>query len=221
MIRQGEWPVLEGLDTLARTSLLQRSVRRTFDRHEVIFHENDPGDTFHLVEQGLVQVQITTPLGDVATLAILGRGDFFGELALLLPGGRRTATARALEPAQTWGVSREVFEELCREHPAVSRFLTNALAIKVRNLSAQVVDALYVPADRRVLRRLLDVVDVFRRDTAGLVVALTQDDLASLAGAARPTVNRVLKQAEQAGLVSVGRGQVTILDYEGLVRKAR
>ena len=48
-----------------------------------------------------------------------------------------------------------------------------------------------------------------------------RNDLASLAGTARPTVNRVLKQAEQAGLVSVGRGQVTILDYEGLVRKAR
>src|SRR2546421_12147681 len=63
-----EWPVLEGLDALARTSLLRRSVRRTFDRHEVVFHENDPGDTFHLIEQGLVEVQITTPLGDVATL---------------------------------------------------------------------------------------------------------------------------------------------------------
>ena len=118
-------------------------------------------------------------------------------------------------------VSREAFEELCREHPAVARFLTNALAIKVRDLSAQVVDALYVPAERRVLRRLLDVVDVFRRDARGLVVVLTQDDLASLAGTARPTVNRVLKQAEQGGLVSVGRGQVTILDYEGLARKAR
>jgi CRP-like cAMP-binding protein len=118
-------------------------------------------------------------------------------------------------------ISRDVFERLCREHPAVARFLTNALAIKVRNLSAQVVDALYVPADRRVLRRLLDVVDLFRHDAGGLVVTLTQDNLASLAGTARPTVNRVLKQAEQAGLVSVGRGHVTILNYEGLVRKAR
>jgi CRP/FNR family transcriptional regulator, cyclic AMP receptor protein len=221
LARQGEWPVLEGLDAAARASLLQRSARRKFDRHEIVFHENDPGDTFHLIEEGLVEIQITTPLGDVATLAILGRGDFFGELALILPGGRRTATARALEPVRTWMVSREVFEELCREHPAVARFLTNALAIKVRDLSAQVVDALYVPADRRVLRRLLDVVDLFRRDAEGLVVTLTQDNLASLAGTARPTVNRVLKQAEQAGLVSVGRGHVTILNYEGLVRKAR
>src|SRR6266403_1826440 len=93
----------------AIATVVQRSVRRTFDRHEVVFHENDPGDTFHLIEQGLVEVQITTPLGDVATLAILGRGDFFGELALILAGGRRTATARALEPVQTWMVSREAF----------------------------------------------------------------------------------------------------------------
>jgi len=62
---------------------------------------------------------------------------------------------------------------------------------------------------------------VFRRDTQDLVITLTQDNLACLAGTARPTVNRVLKQLEHAGLVSVGRGQVTILDYEGLVRKAR
>ena len=69
MARQGEWPVLEGLDAAARTSLLQRSARRKFDRHEVVFHENDPGDTFHLIEQGLVEIQITTPLGDVQQIA--------------------------------------------------------------------------------------------------------------------------------------------------------
>lgn len=215
------WPVLEGLDSVARTTLLQRSVRRTFDRHEVVFHENDPGDTIHLIERGLVEILSTTPLGDVATLAILGRGDFFGELALLLPEGRRTATARALGRVETRMVTRQVFEDMCRQHPAVTTFLINALAIKVQRLSAQVVEALYVPADRRVLRRLLDVADVFRRDAGDLVVTLTQDDLASLAGTARPTVNRVLKQAEQEDLVSVGRGHVTILDYEGLVRKAR
>src|SRR6476646_3191308 len=81
----------EALGTLAR-SLRRRSYRRG----EVIFHQGDPGDTLHLVQEGRVKVVLPSETGDEAVLAILGPGDCFGELALL-DGERRSASVVAME----------------------------------------------------------------------------------------------------------------------------
>lgn len=216
-----EWAVLAGLGEEDRKCLLERCIRRRFSRNEMIFHEGDPGDTMHLIAKGRVAIRVATPLGDVATLTILGSGDFFGELALFLPGDKRTASALALEPVETRAITRDVFLDLRRAQPSVESFVTEVMATQIRRLTQQLLDALFVPADRRVLRRLLDVLGVYHAKGAGTVVSLTQEDLASLAGTTRPTVNRVLKKAQEAGLLSVSRGQVEVHDPEGLARRAR
>jgi CRP/FNR family cyclic AMP-dependent transcriptional regulator len=90
----------------------------------------------------------------------------------------------------------------------------------VRRLSELAVEATFVPADTRVLRRLLAVAEQFG-DNDGTVIALTQDDLASMAGTTRPTANRVLKKAEADGLLRLARGRIEILDTDQLARRAR
>ena len=82
-------------------------------------------------------------------------------------------------------------------------------------------DALYVPAEIRLLRRLVELTDSFSRPDGTCVIPLTQEDLASMAGTSRPTANRVLKAAEAKGVLVIGRGRVEILDGAGLVRSAR
>ena len=73
--------------------------RRPFDRGEVVFHEDDPADSLHLVVSGRFAARIRTPVGDTTLLAIYGPGDAFGELALVSPPSHRSATVVALEPA--------------------------------------------------------------------------------------------------------------------------
>jgi CRP-like cAMP-binding protein len=60
-----------------------------------------------------------------------------------------------------------------------------------------------------------------RDQTEDVEVALTQDDLASLAGTSRATVNRVLRQAEEAGAVSLSRGRIRVTDKAMLTKRAR
>ncbi|MEX2554639.1 MAG: cyclic nucleotide-binding domain-containing protein [Actinomycetota bacterium] len=74
-----EWELLAGLSPEERDSLLALARRRRYARNEIIFHQGDPAETLHLIESGRVSVRVTTPRGDVATLAVLGSGDFFGE----------------------------------------------------------------------------------------------------------------------------------------------
>lgn len=213
------WPLLDAVPEEDVTRLMTIARRRQFARGEVVFHEQDPADTLHLIVKGRFAVRTSTTLGDTAVLAVLGPGEMFGEIALL--GGqdaRRSATVAALEAGETRSVHQLDFDRLRREHPSTSEVLIQILAAQVRRLSAHLLDALYVSAEKRVLRRLLDLDRVYG---PGAPIPLTQEDLASLAGTSRATVNRVLRDEESRGAVELGRGRTTVLDPEALTRRGR
>lgn len=213
-----KWALLEGVPDDDVRALLQISRRRKFSRGEVVFHQNDPADTMHLIDKGRFAVRTQTTLGDTAILAVLGPGDMFGELSLL--GGEefpRSATVAALEPAETRSVHRMDFERLRRQHPETASVIIGILSGQVRRLTRHLLDALYVPADKRVLRRLVEVAALYDDG----VVPLTQEDLAGLAGTSRATVNRVLREEEARGTVKLGRGRTTVLDADALSARGR
>jgi len=218
---EADWPLLRALSEKDRRSVLSEARRRRFARREVLFHEGDPGDTLHLIAKGRVAIRIASRLEEAATVAVLGRGDVVGEMAILEEGGRRGATVMALEPTETLSIDRDRLLELRRRYPAVDQFIFDVLMTNIRRVNVALVEALFVPVDRRVVRCLLSLVEIYARDETGAVdVALTQDDLAGLAGTSRATVNRVLRQAAEAGAVSLSRGRIRVTDQALLARRA-
>lgn len=212
--------LLEVLPDGERQAVRESMVRRRFGKGETLFHEGDLGDQLLQVDKGRVAIRITTVLGDVATLTILGRGDVFGEQALLDSANRRTATAIALEPVEVRSLHRDRFAELRRRHPGVDRMLIELLAAQVRRLSSNLVEALYLPVERRVLRRLVELNDLYDDGPVPVVIPLRQDDVASLVGTTRPTVNRVLQQLAEDGVVVIGRGRIEVQNPAALSRRA-
>lgn len=215
-----EWRILQDLSPADRARVLGATTRRHHARDATLVHQGEPGSAFHLIARGRVAVRVTTPGGDVVTLSLLGPGDFFGEQALLGPRQLRTASVIALEPVETLSMDAARFEQLRRAHPSVERFLVEVLAAQVRRLTVHLVEALYVPAEQRALRRLLELLRQYRAGGGPPVVAVTQQDLAAMAGTTRPTVNRVLRSMEDAGLLRLSRGHVEVLDLDGLRRRA-
>jgi CRP/FNR family cyclic AMP-dependent transcriptional regulator len=211
-----DWPLLDGLSDDARRLVLASTRRRRFGRREVVFHQGDLGDHFHLVVRGRFAVQASTPLGDVVTLVVVGPGDFFGELALLDPASRRNATVIALEPAETVVLTGERFNELRRENPSVNRVLVDALAARLLHMTDALVEALYLPVETRLLHRLAEIAQDWNWGDEQGRLQLTQEDLALMAGTTRPTVNRVLQRAAREGAVALGRGYIDILDLDRL-----
>ena len=216
-----DWLLLAELSEEDRRRLLSIARRRRFAKGEVVFHAGDRGDSLHLVAKGRFAVWAGSSSGDMTMLSVLGTGGFFGELALVDKADRRAVTVAALEPAETLSIGREDFERLRAVHASVDRVLVAALAAEVRRLSELVIEILYVPAETRVLRRLLAVADLWGGASPGLVVPFTQDDLAGLAGTTRPTANRTLRQAEVAGLLILRRGRIELVDPIGLGARAR
>lgn len=215
-----DWPVLASLPVEDRRRLVARLRRRAYRRDEVIFHQGDPADTLHLIAAGHVNVRVTLPGGEFVVVAILGPGDAFGELALAGPVHLRGATVTALGNCETLSLSRDQFEHLRTSYPGIDRFLVELLSARVDKLNTQLLEALYVPAERRVLRRLLDLCELYRSDDQRIVIPVTQEMLASLAGTTRPTANQVLQRLAASEMVEVSRGQIIVLNLTALYRRA-
>jgi CRP/FNR family cyclic AMP-dependent transcriptional regulator len=243
--------LLEPLTAAARADVLAAAVTKRFRRGETLVQEGEPGESLHLVRSGRLAVRVSTSDGATATLTVMSAGESFGELALL--GDHvRTATVVALEPSETLVLTRSAFDALRHSHPAVERVLTQALARRVQELSAALLEALYEPVDRRVMARLVDLAHTYAAPpgpatarastpaptTPGLrtpggpttsgpapaaprpvVVPITQDDLAGMAGTTRPTTNQVLQRLADEGVLTLGRGRIELRDVAALRRR--
>jgi CRP-like cAMP-binding protein len=200
--------------------VLKVARRRTFAGGEILFNEADPADTLHVIVKGRVAFLGTTEAGDQVMFGVSGPDEFFGELGLIMPDRVRTSTARALEPTETLSIQRADFDRLRRESPLLTDLLVGLLADRVQSLSNRLQEALYVPADVRVLRRLLAVAAVYGGGSAPTTVPLSQEQLAALAGTSRATVNRVLREEQERGTMRLGRQRATILDEAAISRRA-
>lgn len=220
-----EWSTLSMISDKERRELLAVARRRKFRRNEVLFHEGDPANSLHLIESGHVSVRVTTGAGDSVTLAVLGPGETVGELALLEADPAkavRSATVTALEGCETLSLQRDRFDALRQQYPRVDRVLAELLANEVRRLNGRLLEFLYLPADKRVLRRLATLARAYDDgQTRPVAVPLTQEVIASLAGTSRPTTNQALRAVEEAGIIAIGRSKIEILNPAALVRKAR
>jgi CRP-like cAMP-binding protein len=215
------WRLLSEVPAEDVRLLLSVARRRRFQRGEVVFHRDDPGDSLHLIASGRFAVRVMTPLGEMVWIAVRGPGENFGEMALVASDARRSATVSALEEAETFAVLKTEFDRLRQRYPAVDRVLIAFLAGEVRMLDERLLEALYLPAERRLLRRLRELSEFYRQPDGSAVIPLTQEELAEFAGAARATVNRVLRDGQARGTLELQRGKTRILNYEELARRAR
>lgn len=216
-----QYALLDSLSPDEQRAVMARMGRRAYRKGETLFFEGDPGDSLHLIEKGRVAIRPSTLNGDVVTVTVLGPGTSFGEQALISPDAVRTASAVALEAVETRTLHRRDVHQLRTTHPSIDRFLVELLASQVRRLTGQVVEALYTPADRRVIRRLADLILLYDDGSTPVVIGVRQEDLATMAGTTRPTTNRVLRRCVEEGTVALSRGRIEVVDPDAIRRQAR
>jgi CRP-like cAMP-binding protein len=211
-----EFAMLKGLDTADTRAVISAARRRKFKRGEAICREGDPGDTLFLLDRGHVAVRVTTPLGDTATMRVLGPGSQFGEIAVI-ESVPRSATVVALDAVETLGLHRDVIQTLRQSHETVDQVLLSASLHEVVRLTTALAEALYLQVPKRLARTLQRLLDVFPDG----VIPLTQDDIAGLCGTTRQTANEVLQALVAEGCITLSRGRITVVDAVRLARAAR
>ncbi|HET8987081.1 MAG TPA: Crp/Fnr family transcriptional regulator [Humibacillus sp.] len=213
--------LLAELDEEDQRRLVAKMRRRTFEVGEIVFHEGDPADSVHFVMEGRIMAKRSSLEGDRLAYAMTGPGEAFGELGMLAPDRRRTATVQAIAPTTTLSLSFAEFAALRSAHPSVERLLVLLLAERVQRLTEGLMEALHVSAEARVARRVLDLTESYATGPRpGVALLVTQTELAELAGVTRPTANRVLRRLADDGAVDLSRGQIVVRDPARLRRWA-
>jgi CRP-like cAMP-binding protein len=193
---------------------------RRYSRGEVIFHQGDVGTALFMIRKGEVAIRLSSSEGREVILALLGRGDAFGELALL-DGEPRSTDAVAREETHLLSLHQEDFRRFLSERPQVAMGLLAVLSRMVRRVTQLVHDSAFLDARARLARVLLDLARTQGQTNPEgkvLIPKLTQAELANLCGVTRESANKWLRFYNREGLLSYESGQITLLDPERLRR---
>jgi CRP-like cAMP-binding protein len=193
---------------------------RRFDSGAVVFREGDASNTCYVIRSGHAQATREHPDGRTITLARFGPGDMFGELAML-DDERRSATIETLEDLDTVAIQGPDMRRLLREHPEIAVKLIIALGRRLRETNERLARQSFQTVQSRVAAVLVKLVEAARSEGAGdgdVLITSTQADLARLAGSSRESASRFLAVLERAGIITQGRGRLTVHDTAALER---
>ena len=211
-------PVFSTLERGDLERVAQLAVPRQFDPGQAVFREGDASDTCYIVREGHARAIRTHPDGRTITLANFGPGDIFGELAMF-EDERRSATVEAIDPMSVVAVLGPDMRRLMGEHSEIAMRLVIALGRRLRETNERLSRQSFQTVQSRVAVVLSQLVAQEVTDGKGptdVVVKATQADLAQLAGSSRESASRFLAVLERAGVISQGRGKLTVHDPSAL-----
>jgi CRP-like cAMP-binding protein len=210
-------PVFSTLSAEELTRVAQMAMPRRFEAGEVVFKEGDEGSTCYIVRSGRARAIREHPDGRSITLAHFEPGDIFGEMAML-DGERRSATVETTEGTEAIAILSSDMHRLLREYPDISVKLIAALGQRLRDTNERLARQSFQTVQSRVAAALSQLVTAARDREGDVVVTATQAELAQLAGSSRESASRFLAVLERAGIITQGRGRLTVHDQEALER---
>jgi CRP-like cAMP-binding protein len=207
-----------GLSEEDLEAIAEVSVSRRYQAGEVVFREGDGGDTCYIVRSGLARAVRQHSDGRSITLSHFGPGDIFGELAMF-DEEPRSATVDVIDALEAVAIPGRDMQRLMREYPEIAVKLNTALAQRLRATNERLARQSFQTVQSRVAAVLAQMVATARSGSEGgsdVVIALTQADLAKLAGSSRESASRFLASLERSGVITQGRGRLTVHDPDAL-----
>jgi CRP/FNR family transcriptional regulator len=217
-------PVFEELapDDLQRVASV--AVPRSFEAGQVVFREGDDSDTCYVVCSGHARAIRSHSDGRTITLATFGAGEVFGELAMF-GNEKRSATVEAIEAVEAIAILGPDMRRVLREHPEISAKLVTTLGRRLRAANERLASQSFQTVQSRVAQVVSQLVAQERAEAGDdqeaegdIVLTITQAEVAQLAGSSRESASRFLAVLERAGIVSQGRGKLTVHDAAALER---
>ena len=210
-------PIFSELSEPDIAALARLTSRRTCPKDTVVFFENEEGDSFFCIVAGRIKVTILGDDGREVILSVLGRGDFFGEMALL-DNEPRSATAIAVEDTELLSLHRNDFQSVLSDNRSIMSALIKILTARLRRANHQISTLALLDVYGRVARVIVDTArDEGKRLKDGRIAfrRATHQEIANRIGTTRETVTRMLKDLERQGLIHIeGKEVVVQPDFE-------
>jgi CRP-like cAMP-binding protein len=208
--------LFSAFDEPALRTLVASSRPLECERNFVVFSEDDDADELFVVRSGRVAVGRRSVDGRESLVALMERGDLFGEMPLF-DQGTRSASARALERSEVLGIPYGVVREALDARPELLWEVVRLLAERLRNTDSALADAVFLDVTGRTAKRLLELAgadDDFQ-------LPITQEELAGLVGASRERVNKSIAAFIRLGWIEQMDRRYRIVERERLAQRAR
>jgi CRP/FNR family transcriptional regulator, cyclic AMP receptor protein len=207
--------LFRAIDEATRRRIAEYVAERVVDRGQCVFRQDEPGDCMYVLAEGAVKLFVASRNGGIVELVRHRPPATFGEVALL-DGGRRSASAEAVERSTLLVVTRPELLRLLRTDEQVAEALLSVLGAMVRRTTHQINDLAFLDLQGRVAAKLLDLTEPDGDRTR----PITQVELATMVSGARQTVNQALRSLESRGYIRADGRVFEILDRGQLRRLA-
>lgn len=215
VLRESSW--YKALSAEVKDRILTVASVATYKHGEYIFRLGAPPCGLYAVVQGIVHVYGSATHKGVEPLMVrMQQGMWLGEVAAF-DGLPRCSSAVACGEVRVLHVTQKQLDTLLEDCPAFLRDLGRLMASKLR-AALSIVEDVHLPLKKRLARRLLS----FARAHEGapraehLKIKVAQDKLASLLMTTRPSINRIIGELADEGILSTSRGAVAIADLAAL-----
>jgi CRP-like cAMP-binding protein len=204
------------LEPEALAPVVAAAERLELRRGDVLFDEGDEPDRLFVVESGRIAIATRSADGRESVIALMERGDLFGEMGLL-DGLGRSAAARALEPSAVVAIPYPPVKAVFDQRPERLWGVVALLAGRLRQMDAALADSMFLDVTGRTAKRLLELAN----GADDFVLPVTQEELAGMVGASRERVNKAIASFVRLDWIEQSDRRYRILDREQLTRRAR
>ncbi len=205
-------PLFAAIPTSLLDELAAKAKPVKVDARETLFSKGDPGDRLYLVAKGLIRIGVLSAEGREVTYGMIQPGELFGEIAVL-DDGVRSADATAMEASELLAIERKDVHAFLQRHPIQSLHLLKVLCDRVRRADDLLEDVVFLSLPSRLAKHLLVLnatMGIREHQQGPATIRLSQQEVADHLGISRESVNKVLSKWEQVGIVTLGRGQITL-----------
>ena len=186
-------------------TLLTRVVgRKSYPRNSTIINAGDPTDALYIVISGRLKVMMSDDEGREVILAILGQGEFFGEMGLI-DEAPRSATVIAIEPCELLTINKMDFKKCLAENFEIGVGVMKGLVKRLREADKKIGSLALMDVYGRVARLLMEMAETVDGQRV-VVKKLPKQDIAKMIGASREMVSRVMKDLQTSGHIEVKSG---------------
>lgn len=208
-----------------RSDFLAASRRKVLQKKDMIFFEDDPGDSCYYLESGLIKIFQISSSGKEPIFFLRRSGELFG-LAEVVDGERRKANAQALSPCIVHVMTSQDFEQYLSTHQAVSLRVIQTLGRRLRYLGEIAGGLMVCDVGTRLAKLLAYLCHEYIPNEKGwlqpltIPIRLTQEQLAAMVGSCQQTVSELLKEYQEQGLIEIRNRQITVVHPLRLLKTA-
>jgi CRP/FNR family cyclic AMP-dependent transcriptional regulator len=190
--------------------LIARSAqKKVYPKNTIILSEGDTTDSLYMVCSGKVKVSIIDEYGKEIILAILGPGEYFGEMTAMADGASRSACVMTREPCELVVLQKEAFRKIVKNNPDIVFTLLHKSMERLREANKKIESLALLDVYGRVARLFTNLAKS-HGNVQIIEDKLTHQDIASMVGSSREMVSRVLKELSSGGYITVTNKTITI-----------